>query len=874
MRLFLAACVVTGTLRAADRVAVGPREGGGIVVTTRQVLHPAGQQLISAGRPLDLALSPDRKTLYVKDEWSVRIVETKTWKVRDTLWFGDNGGSQHGIAASADGTKIFATNSQDTLLEGLVKPDGTVGYGRYIAMPGPGGKGASYPCGVALSPDGTTAWVCLSANNTLAVLDLATAKVTKEIPVGVAPYDVEVARDGRTAWVSNWGGRRPSHGDVTAKSFGTDVVVDARGITASGTVSVVDLTKQAEAMEIETGLHPADLLLAPDGSRLYAACANADVVAVIETATGKVLESIPTRPDPALPYGSATNALAISADGHTLYVANGGNNAVGVVALSRDAAAPSKVTGFIPAGWYPGALALDGNTLYIANVKGLGARNKDSRQEAVKKKDAFARYGWHDGWTQGTVTKVALPSTAALKRMTARVRADGRVPETLRAFERAHAGGTAVPVPARIGEKSVFDHVVYVIKENRTYDQVFGDLKRGNNEPKLCTFGRMVTPNQHALAESFVLLDNFYCNGVLSSDGHAWAVEGNASGYLEKAGGGWTRTYDFGTDPLSYSCTGPIWENAITHGLSFRNYGETDNARLEPDSLTFLDVFKDFTAGTGKVTITSDLASHRRLAMDHLRSFACLAYPGWNLRIPDVLRAAVFLKEFKEAEATGTWPNFVTVYLPSNHTSGTQPGHPTPRAQVADNDLALGRIVEAVSKSRFWATTAIFVVEDDPQDGYDHVDGHRSPCLVISPYSRLRKTVSDFYNQTGVLHTMELILGLPPLNQLDAMAPVMTACFGHEPDLTPFTVLANQVPLDEMNPSEKAMSPEDRRWAELSAQQDFTRPDRANEDAMNRILWASMRPGEPYPATWAGAHGRGLKALGLVADRAAGDGDD
>jgi len=874
MRLVFAFLVVAGTVRAADHATVGPRENGGIVVTTRQVLHPAGQSLISGGRPLDLALSPDHRTLYIKDEWSVKIVDTKSWKVRDTLWFGDNGGSQHGIAASADGTRLFATNSQDTLLEGLVKPDGTVGYGRYIAMPGPGGKGPSYPTGVALSTDGKTAWVCLSANNTLAVVDLASGKVVKEISVGVAPYDVEVAKDGQTGWVSNWGGRRPGQGELTAKSFGTDVLVDAHGIAASGSVSVVDLTNQRETAEIETGLHPADLQLSPDGSRLYAACANADVVAVIETATGKVVESIPTRVDPALPYGSATNALAISADGLTLYAANGGNNAVGVIALSRDPAVPSRITGFIPAGWYPGALALNGKTLYVANVKGLGARNKDARQEAIKKKDRSAKYGWHDGWTQGMVTKVTLPSTAALKLMTARVRADGRVPETLRAYEKARTGGTAVPVPARVGEKSVFDHVVYVIKENRTYDQVFGDLPRGNNEPKLCTFGRQVTTNQHALAEAFVLLDNFYCNGVLSSDGHAWAVEGNASGYLEKAGGGWTRTYDFGTDPLSYSCTGPIWENALAHGLSYRNYGETDNARLEPDSLTFLDVYKDFIAGAGRVTITSYLAMHRRLAMDHLRSFSCLAYPGWNLRIPDVLRAEVFLKEFREAETAGSWPNFMTVYLPSNHTSGTQPGHPTPRAQVADNDLALGRIVEAISKSRFWATTAIFVVEDDPQDGYDHVDGHRSPCLVISPYSRLRKTVSDFYNQTGVLHTMELILGLPPLNQLDAMAPVMTACFGRKPDLTPFTVLANQVPLDEMNPPEKAMAPEDRRWAELSARQDFTHPDRANEDVMNRILWGAMRSGELYPAEWAGAHGRGLKALGLVADSTPRDDDD
>jgi hypothetical protein len=593
--------------------------------------------------------------------------------------------------------------------------------------------------------------------------------------------------------------------------------------------------------------------------------ANSDTVSVVGLGGGggaRVLETISVRPDAGLPFGSAPNGLALGPDGQSLFVALGGNNAVAVVSLAKSSGGKSEVKGFIPAGWYPGAVAVSGQTIYVANVKGVGSRGEPANQPVATK-------GRHVKNFLGTVTRFAPPGAGELDGYTRQVRDDARVPEALRALEKAdrvaQGGPAPTPVPARLGEPSVFDHVVYVIKENRTYDQVFGDIKSGNGDPRLCIFGREVTPNHHALAEQFVLLDNFYCNGVVSADGHAWATEGFVTDYFEKAFGGFTRVY-FAGDALSFSPTGFIWDNVLLHGLSFRNYGEKDFPTTVPPGATFKDIYSDFTKGGGKVRIVN------HFSLDPLKPYSAPGYAGWNLKIPDVVRADVFLKEMAEYDRAGGWPNFVTVYLPNDHTSGTSPNFATPRAMVADNDLALGRVVEAVSHSKYWPTTCIFVIEDDPQAGFDHVDGHRSLCLVISPYTKRGQTVSTFYNQTAVLHTMEQMLGLPPMNQMDAMAPLMSDCFKPDakPDLTPYTVRPNQVPLDEMNKRVADLGGQDRKWAEASLAQYLAEPDRVDDDTLNRVLWHAARGDSPYPAELAGAHGKGLKAAGLKLDRRGG----
>lgn len=825
----LAALFLTALPAVAADPQVGPLAGRTLLPTGQTILS-AGVTIAFPGRPVDLALSPDRKTLYVKDNRGVLAIDTAQWSVRSQTNSPAGGTSAKGIAVSRDGRRLYITNSRNGLCEGGIGADGKVTWGRTISLPGPSGKAddASYPCGVALAPDGKTAFVCLSRNNTLAVVDLASGTVKRQIPVGIAPFDVVLLPDGKTAGVSNWGGRRPKAGDRTAPSAGTQVVVDARGVAASGTVSFVDLASGRETTQVRTGLHPSDLELSTDGRTLYVANANSHSVSVIGASSRKAVEAISVRPPGTLPIGSAPNALALSGDGRTLYVALGGANAVAVVDLKGPGRARSALRGFIPTDWYPGALAAGAGNLYVANVKGTGSRGAG---RSAPKRDIY-QYS-------GTVSRIPMPHRFA---------AVGTPP----ARRATRASRQPVPVPARLGDPSVFEHVVYVIKENKTYDQVLGDVAKGNGDASLCVFGRDVTPNHHALAEQFVLLDNYYCNGVCSADGHSWCTEGNVTDYLEKAFGGFTRSYTFGDDPLTYTASGFIWDNALEHGKTFRNYGEMDVAETLNNE-SWEDIYKDFISGRRSIRFKQNIGIER------LRKYSCPDYPGWNMGIPDVVRADAFLREFREFERNGGFPNFTIVYLPDDHTSGGGAGVPEPSAQVADNDLALGRVVEAISRSRFWPKTCIFVIEDDPQSGFDHVDGHRSFCLIVSPYTKRGAVISRFYNQTSVLHTMERILGLPPMNQMDASAPLMTDCFTSKRDLRPYTCLPNNIPLDQ-----------GLKKASAAASFPLERPDAIDDDAFNRAVWASVKgPLTPYPAGYAGAHGKGLAALGLRPDATA-----
>ncbi len=850
MRPHLCATAITlilwATLPALAQPVVGPVDGGHIVPTL-QTVRPAGETVAFGGRPVDLALAPDGAAVYAKDNRGLVVIDPETWTVRQELPFDGAGGSMHGLAVSADGRRIFATTAGDRLWIAERQDDGRLVWSRFITLPGPGGEGASHACGVALSPDEKTAYVCLSRNNALGVVDLESGELVAQIPVGVAPMSVVLDASGVSAWVSNWGGRRPEPGERAAPSSGTPVLVDERGIASHGSVSLVDLAERAELAQVEVGLHPSGLALTRDGAMLYVANANSDTVSVVDTRLQEVKQTILVRPDDQLPFGSAPNALALNAEETRLYVANGGNNAVAVVSLPE-----REVLGFIPAGWYPGSVREKDGLVYIANVKGEGSRTRREQDEEGR---------WHVYGHRGSVTRVAEPDAETLARYTAQVREDGRVPQALQAQERAAAGVAPKPVPDLIGAPSVFEHVIYVVKENRTYDQVFGDLPQGKGEPSLCVFGREVTPNHHALAERYVLLDNYYCNGVNSADGHSWVTEGNVTDHLEKAFGGFTRSYTFGDDPLTYSSTGFIWDNVLLAGRSFRNYGEFDYAEPVPSDAGFMDIYTDFVSGKREITFS------QKIGVENLRRYTCPTFPGWNMRIPDVLRVDAFIQELREAEERGDWYDFMIVYLPQDHGSGTSPGMPTPRAHVADNDLAVGRLVEAVSNSRFWPKTCLFILEDDPQDGFDHVDGHRSICLVASPYTKRGETVSSFYNQTSVLHTIARILGVPPLNQMDALMPVMADCFTDMPDFTPYAALENRIPLDELNPALAELEGDARRWAEISMGMNFAQVDACDEDTLNRVIWHSVKGVDaPYPVALAGAHGSGLAERGLVFD--------
>ncbi len=815
---------------------------------SKQILRAAGQQIQFGGRPVDLVLSPDGRAAYLKNIDSLVVVDVLTWRIIQTLAFPGSGASMHGVAVSPDGSHVYATGAGNELYDWSVATNGLLSFSRTIAMPG-----GSDPCGLALSSNGSKAYVCLSIANKLAVVDLAAGTVSQQISVGIAPWDVVLSPDGNTAYVSDWGGRFPTGGDLTAPSAGTQTVVDSRGVAASGAVSVVNLVSGLETAKVTAGLHPCDLELSADGTTLYVANANSDTVTIIDTPTRTVRETVLVRPDPSFPYGSASTGLAVSRDGKSLFVASGGNNAVAVVELPNAQHTNSLLRGFLPTDWYPGAVVADSNAVYVVNVKGLGTRLGQP-----------ATTSWQIGAFLGTANKIPVPGSEALSKYTAQVFEDGRVPQIKQTQLMLRAGQPPVPVPARVGEPSVFQHVLYILKENKTYDQMFGDLSQGNGNPSLCIYPRLVSPNHHTLAEQYVLLDNFYCNGVNSADGHSWSTEANVTDHLEKSFGGFSRSYTFGDDPLTYSSTGFIWNNVLQHGLTFRNYGEMDYASTSP-AKTWAEIYQDYTNGTGAIRYVQNIG------VASLRPYSSTNVPGWNMGIPDVVRADGFIKELNAAQSNGVWAAFHLLYLPNDHTGGP----PTPRAQVADNDLALGRVVEAVTKSVFGSNTVIFVIEDDPQSGYDHVDAHRSICLVISPYTKRGQVISTFLNQAGVLHTMERILGLPPMNQQDAMAPLMFDCFTNVPNFAPYTALPNNIPLDEgVALATTAPSRQQRYWAKQLEKMDFTRPDRIDDDLFNRYIWWTIKGDEPFPARFVGGHGRGLKQLGLVLDPIQGDDDD
>lgn len=827
------------------------------VVATGQLVHPAGRSVEIAGRPVDVVVSPDGAQAIVKDNRGLVVIDVSSWSVLQEIRFPDGGGSMTGIAISNDGRHVYATTAKGDLIDAVRGPDGRWKLDRTINLPAK--SGSSFPCGLALSPDGKSALVCLSRNNTLGIVDLAGGTIAAEIAVGVAPYAVCLTKDGTTAFVTNWGGRRPGAGEKAEPSSGTPALVDERGIAASGTVSVIDVAAKKVLAEIAVGLSPCGLALSADEETLYVAAANSDEVAFIDVAGRRVTETLVVRPDAALPFGSMPNGLSLSPDRKSLLVSLAGNNAIAVVRLAAEGARPAGIAGFIPTAWYPGALAVSGESFIVANIKGIG-----SRTEREKGK------GWNSHWHRGTLSLVSMPDAGTLAKLTERARADARVPEALRSRERARQRDEVkpLPVPAEPGQPSVFEHVFYIIKENRTYDQMFGDIERGNRDKSLCIFPREISPNHHALADEFVLLDNFYCNGVLSADGHSWVTEGNVTPYLERSFGGFERSYTFGNDPLTYSSSGFVWDHILAAGYSFRNYGEFDDASYEP-SASYNEVLKDWREKTGRIK------RKQSIGVERVRRYSNPDYPGWNMSIPDQLRADVFLAEFREFNEKGGLPNFVTIYLPNDHTSGTSVGQPTPRALVADNDLALGRIVEAITESRYWAKSCIFVIEDDPQNGFDHVDGHRSICLVISPYTKRGALVSRFYNQTSVVHTIHRIFGIAAVNQLTALSPVMTDCFQAEPDLRPYDCRPITIELGELNKKAELLTPAERVLADASSSMDLSKPDRADEDTLNRILWHAMKGAEtPYPAEWAGPHGRGLAALGLKLDESGAVDDD
>ena len=804
------------------------------LLPTGRLINPAGQSITFHGRPVDLAMSKDRKLLFAKDRGHLRIINATTFELMQSVP-SPGGASLYGLAVGPK-DEVYFTNSKN-LLHVFRKSEINNDYEleRSIKL-----ANDSFPCGMVLSDDARQAYVCLSKKNSVAIVDLAAGKLVKEIPVGVAPFGITKLKN--KLFVSNTGGRKTKPGDMTAPSAGTPTVIDKRGIALTGTVTVISLTPEL-VVENEIGVARQPTVIGNDGKHVVVCNSNDDSLSFLNAEGER--RRLEVRPDPDLPFGSMPNATLFWQD--KLLVALAGNNAVAVYD-SND----WKLAGLIPVGWYPSALVADEEHLYVANVKGEGARTKKRAEDkGMNSHDHLA-----------TVQKIGLKelnNKQQLAEWTKWVKENGRVAQILRASvsQDLNPDAKPVPIPDKLGQPSVFKHVIYVIKENRTFDQIFGDIKDARSDEKLCVFPEKITPNHHKLARRFGVLDNYYCNGVLSADGHSWATEGNVTPYLERAFGGFSRSYTFGDDPITYSSSGFIWDQFLDNGLSFRNYGEMDYAE-PPKGMTYMEIFESFESG-------KPIEFVQKIGIDRLRKFSSREYPGWNMQIPDVLRMDRFLKEFRQFEKNDGLPNLSIVYLPQDHFGGGI----TSRSHMADNDVAIGQLVEAVSKSKYWKDTVIFINEDDPQNGYDHIDGHRSICLVVSAYSRAGIN-HHFANQTSVLRTILHIFGLPPMNQQDASAPLMFSCFQNTPDFSAYELVKPNVPLNELPKPKNKQSSVERKWREIVAKLPLQRTGmktEQDEDNLNRFVWHEMKGWDtPYPEQWAGAHGKGLARLGLKLD--------
>ena len=859
---------------------IGRQADGSVLTPTNQTITPAGVQIEFDGRPNAMALSPDRRTAAILNgnAQAIVLVDLESNKVKQVFDKAGGAASYAGIVYSSDGKKVYASQPSRIVVAG-VQADGTLALERFIAaprssvaFPGTGLTPTSYPGGLALSSDGKTLYVALSRNNTLGVYSLERDAWSAEIAVGNAPHDVLVR--GNLAYVSNQGGQIAKVGDKTIRSSGTPIVTDKVGSSSTGTVSVVDLSSGRITQTVKVGRQPTALLL--EGERLFVTNTNADTVSVVDTRTNKVSRTISVKPFAGAMLGSSPNGLASLGDGR-IAVSLGRNNAAAIYRVPQNSSEATSFEGLIPAGTYPTAVATDpqAKRLYVLNGRGVGALGAERKggPDPATNKTARSVYA-----VVASLSSVPFPSSIELTTYTAQVLKNNAWNTTPSGKRAMSSSATPVPIPAKLGDPSTFKHVFYIIKENRTYDQVLGDQPNGNGKADLTQFGREVVPNLRALVERFGLLDNTYVSGTNSADGHQWSTQAFVDDYVEKSYGGFTRSYPFnGGDALVYPATGFLWDNALKNGKTARVYGEyvsglrvfgenangqrTDGREVGPwldsnflgggvtDAGVWSDFYSDALVMGGKKAGPMHvlrLEAHSDIPV--LDGLINRDYPPYHQVINDQYRAEVWLKEFNQYVKNGNLPDLNVMALTSDHTNGTAPTYPTPRAMVADNDYALGRVVEAISSSPYWKDSLIVVVEDDSQNGVDHVSGHRTPANVISAYSK-PGTYSQYLTQIDLIAGMERVLNLPPMNQMDmAVDPSsLSSLFTETPNLTPFKALEPKIALDELNPKPVANSGSGtladlkNAWALASSRLDFSGPDRADLALLNRSVWYATK---------------------------------
>ncbi|HEY6328074.1 MAG TPA: alkaline phosphatase family protein, partial [Blastocatellia bacterium] len=727
-------------------------------------LDPAGDFIDLGSMPLSMAVAPGGdKVVAVLSGWreqGIQVIDLKSNRVTQTL---TQTAAFFGLAFSADGRELYVSGGNDDSVYCYSWKDGAATFQRKIVLgtPKPDKTGSRYPAGLAVSKNGKLLYVAENVGDSIAVVDPVTSKVIQRLPTGHYPYAVAVSPDGNV-YVSAWG-------DRTIGAFHQRV---------NGSL--------VSAGKVVVGPHPSAMQLNSNGSRLFVALAPTDQIAVIDPRAKRVVQYL-NDAAPAGPLeGSTPGALALSKDESRLFVAEGGNNSVAVFDVSSEGPRPRTAKsahpahsamplGRVPSDWYPTAVVDDGGELLILNGKGHGSHaNPDG---PIPGQPLSRPLGYDLGQLNGTLRRCSDDLTAPV----------------LSAYSARVSAANDWDQPRSIRHYPPFRHVVYIIKENRTYDQVFGDLKEGDGDASLVFFGNDVAPNHHALALRFGLFDRFFTNAEVSSQGHIWSTAGYVTDYGERTVPSMysDRRADVDGEEIDEPENGFLWTLARKKGVTFRDYGEMVNGP-QGWPVTQRDLGKDISP----------------------------TYPPFHLDIPDQVRASAWIAELNEFAKNGKMPALEVMHLPSDHTAGGRAGMPTPRAYMADNDLALGRIVEALSKSPFWKDTVVLVLEDDSQAGPDHVDCHRSPFLAISAYSR-PGVIHRFANTTDVVAAIEDILGLGRLSKFDYFSRLLSDVFADKPDLTPYVAMVPKADMNEKNPSQGEP-------ARMSANLDFSAPDRVN----------------------------------------------
>ena len=753
-----------------------------MLLPTGWSLTPAGASLPLGDLPLNIAVSPNRKYLAVtnngQSKQSLQLIDAKKGRLLQSIeipiaWlglaFGDDSKTLYVSGGNSNAILRYALGKNKLILRDTLT----------LGKPWPA---RISPAGLCVDDRRGLLYVVTKENHSLYVLNTRTKAIVHRDSIGRELYACTLSPDRKRLYITHWGDNE---------------------------LVVWDTETRRIAVRIPVGDNPNDVIINKKGTLAFVACADDNSVSVVDLAQNKVVETLVATLYPDAPTGSTSNGVALSADEKTLYVANADNNCLALFDVSSPG--QSRSLGFIPTGWYPTCVRTVGKKIFVANGKGFSSFPNPNGPNPVRRKNT-AEYQkgnveeqYIGGLMKGTMSIIEAPGERQLAEYTRQVYRNSPYTKEREKLAEGEAGN---PVPRRVGDPSPIKYVFYIIKENRTYDQVLGDMPEGNGDSSLCLFPEKITPNHHALAREFVLLDNFYVSAEVSADGHNWSTAAYANDYTEKTwvtsyGGRGGRYVYEGQNRTAWPKGGFIWDHCRRAGVSYRTYGE------------FADDYK--------------------ANIPALEGHFCPYFTGWDTEVRDTTRVSQWKQDFDSLVAINALPRLSTLRLINDHTEGLRRGKPTPYAQMADNDLAFGLFIEHLSSSPVWKESAVFVLEDDAQNGADHVDAHRSIAFVISPYARRKYVDHTLYSTNSMLRTMELILGIPPMSQHDAAATPMWRCFTNETDYTPFKALPSNVNLDDRNAAV------DNELQRRSDAWDFSGEDRVPDLAFNQVLWKIIK---------------------------------